>query len=397
MPKPTSHEVASLEASTHIPEAEKLKLWVRSGGRCAFCNKYLLRDEFTAQWLNLAELAHNVGRKQSPRSARGMDPLPTEERNKAENLLLLCQDHHTLIDHGVKRDEYSPDYLRQLKRTHEERIEYLTNLDVDLETTVLRVVGDIRGAPVELSAEHVRKAVLANAGRYPRFPLAFGGQDLEIDLRGLPAEGSADYWEVGQQRIREALLYRLEEGARKGMVRHLSVFAICRLPLLVYLGYMLDDKIPTDLYQKHRSSDEGWRWDDSAESVEFSYSPVRSGANKAKIAVVLSLSAPIGIEELPDEVRDHTVYELRPQGVDPHRDVLRARSSLDNFKDCFHRLLSELEVQHKVARELHLFLAAPVSAAVVCGRSVMRDAQPAVIVYDYVGGGYAPALEINRK
>lgn len=395
---PKANKDSAVEgASTHIPEPEKIKLWVHSGGRCAFCNKNLLRDEFTAQWLNLAELAHNVGRKMAPGSPRGMSDLPISERNRAENLLLLCQDHHTLIDHKVKRHEYTEDDLRRIKRVHEERIEYLTGLNTDLETTVLRVVGDVRGAAVELSAEHVRTAVLANAGRYPRFPLAFGGQDLEIDLRGLPGEGTEAYWAAGKQRIKEALTFRLEEGTRKGMVRHLSVFAICRIPLLVYLGYLLDDKIPTDLYQKHRSTDEGWRWDDSADTVDFSYRIARDGEDISKVAIVLSLSAAVGLDRLPAEFQERTTYELRPIDAIPHRDVLRARSSFDNFTQCFHRLLSELEVRHKAAAELHLVIAAPVSAAITCGRSIMRDAQPPVIVYDFADGTYVPALEINRR
>src|SRR5688572_9246395 len=81
-------------ASASIPIEERVKLWVCSGGRCAICNDYLLENELTGHVLNVGEMAHNVGRRRSKRSPRGMDDLPVEERNKAENLLLLCDRDH---------------------------------------------------------------------------------------------------------------------------------------------------------------------------------------------------------------------------------------------------------------------------------------------------------------
>jgi hypothetical protein len=82
--------------------------------------------------------------------------------------------------------------------------------------------------------------------------------------------------------------------------------------------------------------------------------------------------------------------------VTPNRGILRSRQSLANFADRYHAFLSELERDMKVARELHLFAAVPVTAAVVCGRGLMRDAQPALIVYDRTGSGFEFALEVNR-
>ena len=37
------------------------------------------------------------------------------------------------------------------------------------------------------------------------------------------------------------------------------MFGLARWPLLVYLGAQLGDKLPVDLYQRHRSTDQ-WAW-----------------------------------------------------------------------------------------------------------------------------------------
>ena len=122
--------------------------WVRSGGRCAICNTYLLEDDFTGQVFNFGEMAHNVGRKTTTQSPRGLDPLPVAERNRAENLLLLCEKHHKLVDNKLKLAEYTVVDLRRIKQTHEDRVKYLTGMGPDQQTTVLRVVGDIRTGAV---------------------------------------------------------------------------------------------------------------------------------------------------------------------------------------------------------------------------------------------------------
>ncbi len=384
------------EASTYIPEPEKLRLWVRAGGRCEICNKYLLEDELTVRPINLGEMAHNVGRKDSKRSPRGDSPLPVEKRNTADNLLLLCQDHHTVIDSRRHAPDFSVDELSVIKARHEDRIRHLTGMGEDQETVVLRVVGDIRGASAELSQEHVREVVLEDANRYPRFALAYGGFDLEIDLRGLPREGTPLYWEAGMARIQEILDSRLKQGAATGKVRHLSVFALTRIPLLVYLGYMIDDKVPVDLYQKHRDPNESWKWASDAPVESFKTEVVRAGNDPAKVALLISLSGTPALDDLPSSIDDdYTVFNISPVGTTPHRDILRSRQSLENFTSCYHMFLSSLEVSHKAADKIHLFGAMPVTAAVMCGRGLMRDAHPTLLVYDRSGEGYTYALEVN--
>src|SRR4051794_12360120 len=94
------------EAPKQIQHEEQLKLWVRAGGRCQLCNTYLLEDDLTRVPKKLGEMAHNVGRKRSARSPRGTHPLPVEERNLAENLLLLCGKHHAVIDDRLAQGEF---------------------------------------------------------------------------------------------------------------------------------------------------------------------------------------------------------------------------------------------------------------------------------------------------
>jgi hypothetical protein len=137
-----------------IPAEIKLKLWVKSGGRCEFpgCNKEAWRDDLTMQEDNFAHVAHIVAA--SPDGPRGDQVLSEELDTDFENLLLLCQTHSKLID-GAHKSDYSVEQLKQYKREHEERIQLQTSLGPDLKTTVVRFESPIgeRRVPVAIAQE----------------------------------------------------------------------------------------------------------------------------------------------------------------------------------------------------------------------------------------------------
>ncbi len=394
-----TQDSSATEQRPPIDRAEELKLWVRSGGRCAFCNKYLLEDDFFIYAVPIGEMAHIVGWKDSTRSPRGKDPLPVEERNNADNLMLVCSEHHQIIDKGKLLNKFPVERLRQQKRDHEERIFLLTSMGPDQETGVIRMFSGIRGAPVELSRQHARDIVLRQERKYARFPFTLHDQGIEIDLSGLPdPEQIWDaYWPAGIATI-DRELARVTEAIRSAHVRHLSVFALARIPLLVYLGFRLDDKIPTTIYQKLRSGAESWGWRIGATPASFAVTQLRSSSRPERVVIVLSLSGTIHPAELPEHIDDtFNLFQIAPVDCDPNRDILDARESLEAFSRTFTGLLSQLEVKHKSAQEIHLFPAIPVSAAVACGRAIMRDAQPALKIYDRSGAEYVHALTVNER
>lgn len=94
-------------------------LIAKAGGRCSFnfnneiCNKVLADGR-----VNLGERAHIVG-VNGPRSEFKKDDL---ELNSYANLIWLCQDHHTIIDHSSNLNVFTVRELHNMKFRHEERI-----------------------------------------------------------------------------------------------------------------------------------------------------------------------------------------------------------------------------------------------------------------------------------
>src|SRR5947207_3448335 len=90
----------------------------QSGNRCAFptCTKQLTFPASAANGaVSSSEVAHIVG--ESPAGPRGNHPMPVEERNRYENLILLCEAHHTLVD--TQAATYPVEKLLQMKYDHE--------------------------------------------------------------------------------------------------------------------------------------------------------------------------------------------------------------------------------------------------------------------------------------
>ncbi|ADE17028.1 hypothetical protein Nhal_4020 (plasmid) [Nitrosococcus halophilus Nc 4] len=87
-------------------------LWGRSGNRCAIC-KLELTPDGTRE--TLGEMAHIVAR--SPDGPRGGESLPLEERDRYDNLILLCPTHHVEVDKAP--DSWPTTRLRMTKQNHE--------------------------------------------------------------------------------------------------------------------------------------------------------------------------------------------------------------------------------------------------------------------------------------
>ena len=164
-----------------ILDQDKLKLWVRSGGRCAVCNKYLLDLTYG---VSTGEMAHIVGWSKADKSPRGEADLDLSERNKVENLVLLCAEHHKIVDTQALLEEFTLERLIRHKFDHEQRIYHLTQMANDSETIVIRMFGGIRGAMIELSNEHARNIVFESERKYAMFANAFDRHGIEIDLSG---------------------------------------------------------------------------------------------------------------------------------------------------------------------------------------------------------------------
>jgi hypothetical protein len=241
---------------------------------------------------------------------------------------------------------------------------------------------------VEVSNAQMREAIA------PRYPTDAIG--IEIDLTDLPEQDSDAYrqtmCEVITQRIARAYTPSIEGGA----VEHLSVFALGPISLLVHLGSCLSNKIPVDLYQRHRDT-QAWGWKEEGEPVKYETVQLRQGTDSRKIALLLSLSGKIRESELPTEIDgEFSVYEIALEGANPNTAFLRTQQDFEAFKSVYREFLRDLRSTHGPLDELHVFPAVPAPIAVACGMERLQKIDPSLLVYDCdkTRGGFRRQLKV---
>ncbi len=111
-----------------LSEKTKKIIWGQFAGRCAICKEKVIHENEDGNKSLFGEVAHIIGEKNG--SARFSNRVDIEYRNSEENLMLLCANHHTVID----KDENVNDY--RVEKLHQIKDEYLNWLESSLSKSV---------------------------------------------------------------------------------------------------------------------------------------------------------------------------------------------------------------------------------------------------------------------
>jgi len=368
----------------------KLILYAKSAGRCSFrgCSKLLIKEALTGEGdINLGNIAHIVA--ESYDGPRGNDSMSLEDRAKIDNLMLMCRDHHKFIDDGPAK--YTKEILINFKKEHEKSIEYLSGFIHELKSLPIILVSKIHDHPANIKKEDVRNTTMKCGGHYPAFALT---QDevFTINLNTLP-ENAKTSWKTGLKIIDQKIerFFQILEDAK---INHVSAFGLARIPYLIYLGYKLGDKVDSEIYQKSRETN-SWDWQTEDNTVKFKLQKIQD-KGKNKIALILALSANINKESLPDKIKkEFTIYKLSPVNCEPNTEIIKSRKDSSEFFNKFREVLWIIENNMPTKnKEIHLFPAIPVSAAVNCGKYLMKSA-PSLNIYDKINGEYKFIIKIK--
>jgi 5-methylcytosine-specific restriction endonuclease McrA len=374
-----------------IKDSVRNALWARTAGRCTICNRRLLGDSRTyLHSVLLAELAHNIGATEGPDSPRRKDNDGVVDTESEENLLLLCHDCHKIVDHPDHIDFFPPEKLREIKESFERRIEMVTENGGLTRTAALRVGSQIRGSLALASQREVAETLLAV--NYLGLVETQRSGDFTCRIHG--AAGGRGFWDAAQQAIDDTLNL-VRQAIDSGDVERISVFAIAPIPLLVYLGWHLDDKTPTRIFQKHRDQFVGWSWAGQGDPVEFEVSATDSQADAEDVVLTCAVTSEVNTAFLPESIADAPRVEIRPVDIAPDPTLISHERSLANFAAQWRAALATAESRYPAARRWHLVASAPVTIAIEAGRAVMRDAHPPVTVYERGPDSYEDVLVIN--
>jgi len=102
-----------------VPDPQKKILYGESGSRCAMCKTKVVKTNEKGSKYQIGVMAHIKGYGKS--SARHDPDLTPEQKNKSENLILLCPNCHEEID--TNREDNSVEELQKIKEEHQEWVQ----------------------------------------------------------------------------------------------------------------------------------------------------------------------------------------------------------------------------------------------------------------------------------
>lgn len=347
-------------------------VWAKSAGRCQFpgCNDLLIGDLRAGnENLNKAYIAHIVASSANgPRGDKVRSPLLADD---PDNLLLLCDAHHSLIDRD-ELDKYPEERLIQIKRECEKRIELATGVSPDLASFVVRYAATVGQNEGAVGFTKCREAMLPNFYPASRTPIDFSLSGLDL------ADSEPGYFELQAQNLKRQFDAKLRGEVEKQEINHISVFALAPIPLLMELGRLLSDITPTEVHQLHREP-AGWRWAESGPELEFD---TTAPDNKHdSIALKLELSSNISDERVRSTLGDDvSIWSLNVRN--PHNDCMRYRDDLQAFRTNARKVLADIKDAHGEKTAINVFPAVPVSVAVEFGRIWMPKVDLPLHIFD---------------
>jgi hypothetical protein len=373
---------------TYIPLKVKLQLWAQSAGCCQYenCGKPLYLDSLTKKEFNISYIAHIVA--DQPDGPRGDSTLSELLRSDIGNLMLLCDEHHRLID-KVEVSQHTIERLTEMKRLHEDRITIAASMTSDRRTHIVLYGANIgmHGSPLSY-----REAATSISSRYPAV-----NRSVDLGIRNsMHSDDTEAFWV--QQAEQLQLAFTRDVACLKGSheVQHFSVFGLAPMPLLIKLGVLFSDIYDVDVYQRHREP-VTWSWQSESGNYQ-DYFVLQSPSDFTGVPVLnISLSATI--------TNDRIIALLGPKvsvwtltHPSPHNDFLKSKTLLSEFRKIVRHSLDMIKRKHGQGVELSIFPSMPVSASIEFGRVWMPKADMPLVIYDQnnIAKSFIKTITINN-
>lgn len=345
------------------------KLWAKAAGRCEYdgCNKLLYKDDLTSEDINRGFVAHIIAA--SPDGPRGDEKLSAQLVDDIGNVMLMCHDHHRLIDHEQVA-EHTVDRLRAMKKKHEDRVREVTEIAAAKISVPVVYGTNIGKETVSISRRDLAQAMLPD--NYPTENV------VTISCQNSSLHDSQElFWQAEVAQLEQKYNESLKPLIGKEDIDCVSVFALAPQPLLVKLGTKLSDLHKVKVYQKHREPDT-WKW--QAVTKPNPMKIIRPEDTSKTPVLIFSLSA----NAISARVRKHfgveaSIWEVTAEK--PDNDMLRSADQLAEFRALAREALADINASSQ-ADSIKVFMAMPAACAVELGRVWMPKADKKLVLFD---------------
>lgn len=383
-----------------ISESTAFLVWHAAASRCMYrgCSEDLGITALTTKKAARAYLAHIVA--SDPNGPRGDIATSHNLSDDPENIMLMCDGHHRLIDR-IDEDGHPVGLLRDMRRDHVSMVRKMLDGLAFPRTQAITLLADLANIPSAISEKDICGSMLARElGPLPDVFHAI--RRIQRDDRLLP-----NFW--------ENLLHEHETAIRDLVVRFgsggsgcltadiLAVFPLHLIPILVLAGRVIGEARPVEVFQydRHRKS---WQWDFAAIPQPANTFQVNEPSDTDADEVLLSieLTAPIDVRALPEaiasRVQDGSIPWVRITATQPDPECIRHPDDLVQFTTVARKAIRIIQDGIRPSR-VHLLGVSPASTLFRFGQLLQAGHHPAYSVYDRPdrNNPFKPGLSIEGQ
>lgn len=354
-------------------------LCAKAAGMCEYagCQERLFFDCISAKAFNHSYICHIIG--SSPDGPRGAPELSHQLSDKIDNLMLMCDKHHTLVDDYP--DDYPEEKLRAMKREHEEEIDKACRFLSVPKTIVAMFTSPIHGHEVAINPGQVNAAVLPKRVPYDEHPIS-----ISIDEVSSKDFKKPEHWNLQVEKMRQEINTRLIPALEMNPRCCCDLFAIAPIPLLAKFGEFCGSKLEISLHH-YRRNESTWEWQNNEKTAIFDVEEQIVDEQGQQIILAISLSGEVN----QDTIKTCVASPKAIITVDIKEKGIECLASPDDLIEFVHKYLHALNLIHSHFPEcdlVHVFSAIPAVAAIEIGRQRMRNVHPKLLMYNAFNGTY---------
>lgn len=382
-----------------VPTANQV--WHAAGGRCMYrgCGKDVGRTSLTTQSARAAYLAHIVA--SDPDGPRGNGDSHALS-NDPENIMLMCDEHHRLIDR-IAESEHPTHVLLEMRTEHEQRVNQLLAGLSYPRTQLITLLANLANLPTNIATSELQGSVLSRRlGPLPNVLHAI--RRLQRDDRARP-----NFWyHLLHEHETDILDLMLKTGNRpstipQGEPEVLAIFPLHLVPVLVLAGRILGEARPIEVFQYDRDL-KCWRWNPTARPSPVGTIRLENNSSGPADTVLLSLelTAQIDPRTLPSalaaEVAESRIPWIRITHASPGPQCIRHPDDLAQFTECARQAVRLIHDTIRPQR-VHLIGVSPASSLFRFGQLLQPGHHPVYQLYDRPDGAstFLPAFKIEGQ
>jgi len=356
-------------------------VWADAGGCCMFqgCGADLSKVPLYHKTARIAYLAHIIA--SDPCGPRGTKEDSHRLSNNPENIMLMCDAHHRLID-SFAPESFDAQRLREMRQEHTAKVQtYRAALRYPV-AQVVTIFGDIGGMPTHFPNSELMEALLSEGlSMYPEV-------QRHLTYQGRDDRTAPSFWSnyLHEMELRIRMMVQSLNRSNPSSPDQLAVFPLHHASTLVLAGRILGEARRVRVFQPSRQR-KSWLWNLDAEAHPAGTFKVVGQTDSLvdEVLLTVELTAHLTEKPIPENLAKAVARGelpwIRLTMDAPNGECIQRKEDLTQVMNVARGAMNHIQDKMR-ARRVHLIVMAPASVAVSIGQLMQPGHHAEFTLYD---------------